>query len=115
MIELTAEPTAADIDLVTVLAALADPVRMTYVQALSRRPTATRCGEVLKDSSITISKSTLSHHLRVLREAGLTHTEVDGSYRFVSLRRDDLEARYPGLLNVVCHTNALIETVPLGV
>lgn len=115
MIEPTAEPTAAVIDLVTVLAALADPVRIAYVQALSRTRTATRCGEVLKDSSITISKSTLSHHLRVLREAGVTHTEVNGSYRFVSLRRDDLEDRFPGLLNAVCNTDSLTEPVPLGV
>lgn len=115
MIELTAEPDAAELALVTVLAALADLVRMTYVQALFRLATATRCGEVLKDTSITIGKSTLSHHLRVLREAGLTHTEIDGSYRFVSLRRDDLEARFPGLLAVVCNTNVQIEPVPLGV
>jgi len=48
-----------------------------------------------------MSKSTLSHHLKVLREAGLTVTRVDGTRRMVSLRADDLDARFPGLLRTV--------------
>ncbi len=47
------------------------------------------------------SKATRSHHLKVLREAGLTHTRVVGTTRLVTLRRDDLEAAYPGLLGAV--------------
>ena len=46
-------------------------------------------------------KSTLSHHLRVLREAGITHTHVLGSRREVSLRWGDLETRFPGLLTAI--------------
>jgi DNA-binding transcriptional ArsR family regulator len=48
-----------------------------------------------------VSKSTMSHHLRVLRQAGITHTRVSGAHRYVSLRWDDLEARFPGLLEAV--------------
>ena len=48
-----------------------------------------------------MAKSTLSHHLRVLREAGLTLTEPNGTQRVVSLRRDDLDERFPGLLDAV--------------
>lgn len=102
MIESLAGPDTADLDLVTVLNALADPVRLTYVQALAAAGASTLCGEVLRDSGITITKSTLSHHLRVLREAGLTRTRVVGTRRQVSLRRDDLEERFPGLLDAVC-------------
>ncbi len=45
--------------------------------------------------------STCSYHLRLLREAGLTRTRAEGTQRFISLRRDDLEERFPGLLGVL--------------
>ena len=51
--------------------------------------------------SVPVAKSTLSHHLRVLREAGITLTEPSGTQRVVSLRADDLNARFPGLLDAV--------------
>ena len=44
------------------------------------------------------TKSTLSHHLKVLREAGVTRTRQEGTRCFVTLRRDSLDARLPGLL-----------------
>jgi DNA-binding transcriptional ArsR family regulator len=43
----------------------------------------------------------MSHHLKVLREAGLTRTRVDGVRRYVSLRRQDVDGRFPGLLDAV--------------
>jgi len=46
-------------------------------------------------------KATLSHHLKVLRESGLTHTRCEGRSRLISLRREDLEDRFPGLLDAV--------------
>ena len=51
--------------------------------------------------AVPVAKSTLSHHLRVLREAGLTLTEPTGTQRVVSLRRADLDERFPGLLDAV--------------
>ena len=48
-----------------------------------------------------VTKATASHHFKVLREAGITLTRVDGAHRFLTLRRDDLDARFPGLLDAV--------------
>jgi DNA-binding transcriptional ArsR family regulator len=45
-----------------------------------------------------VAKSTGSHHLKVLREAGVVRAQVDGTRRYYTLRRDDLEQRFPGLL-----------------
>ena len=55
------------------------------------------CGRL----EVSVSKSTLTHHLRVLRDAGLTITRTEGVQRLVSLRREDVEARFPGLLDCV--------------
>ncbi len=48
-----------------------------------------------------LSKATLSHHFRVLREAGILRTRPDGRKRLLSLRESDLNARFPGLLQAV--------------
>lgn len=57
------------------------------------------CGELGRH--IELHKSTLSHHYRVLREAGITRTTVTGRTRVMRLRYEDLQARFPGLLDVV--------------
>jgi len=82
--------------LAAVMAALSDPVRVRIVRSLAAHGEAS-CGTF----ELGISKATRSHHLKVLREAGLTHTRVEGTHRFVSLRRDEVDARYPGLLGAV--------------
>jgi DNA-binding transcriptional ArsR family regulator len=51
--------------------------------------------------ALPVSDSTRSHHLRVLRDAGVTATRVVGTRRLVSLRREDVDARFPGLLDSV--------------
>jgi DNA-binding transcriptional ArsR family regulator len=107
VIEPITGPDPDDFDLATILSALGDPVRLAYVRAVAHAGSWAWCGEVLKNSGVNISKSTLSHHLRVLREAGLTHTRVDGSRRYVTLRRDDLDARFPGLLDAVCNASSM--------
>ncbi len=86
-------PAAEEIELTGVLHALSDPVRLEIVHAL-RASEECPCGAF----DAPVSKSTLSHHLKVLREAGLTRTRVDGNQRLVSLREEDLERRLPGLL-----------------
>ena len=82
--------------LIEVLAALSDPIRLGLVRVLSDG--AERGWGELR---APVAKSTLSHHLKTLREAGLTRTREEGTRCFVRLRRDDVEARFPGLLDAV--------------
>ena len=90
------QPAATEISLPGVMGALSDPVRVTIVRALAAE------GEKLCGSlDLGVSKATRSHHLRVLREAGITHTRVDGTRRYTSLRRDALDDRFPGLLDAL--------------
>lgn len=78
----------------TLLQALADPVRMDLLRSLASSDQPICCGSF----QVAVTKSTLSHHLRVLREAGVIEQRCDGTRRLTSLRRQDLDARYPGLL-----------------
>ena len=90
------EPRTEDLTLAAVMAALSDPVRVAIVRALAAEGERT-CGTF----DLGISKATRSHHLKILRESGVTHTRMEGTRRIVSLRRDDLDARFPGLLDAV--------------
>jgi DNA-binding transcriptional ArsR family regulator len=89
-------PRIDEVTLPDVLHALSDPVRLNIVRELAERNEQS-CSAV--ESSV--SKSTLSHHFKVLREAGITHTRVNGTHRYVSLRREELDTRFPGLLESV--------------
>ncbi|MCL2613988.1 MAG: ArsR family transcriptional regulator [Nocardioidaceae bacterium] len=80
-----------------VLAAVADPVRLEMVRRLSRTDEPVACG-ALYDG---ISKSTASHHFKTLREAGVVQRIVIGGNTHQRLRRDDVEAAYPGVLESV--------------
>jgi DNA-binding transcriptional ArsR family regulator len=90
------EPDAESLELTAVLQALGDPVRLQIVRELAGGAERT-CGSF----ELGVSKATGSHHFRVLREAGVTHTRLEGTRRHVSLRTADLEARFPGLLAAV--------------
>lgn len=89
-------PELEQMQLTGVLHALSDPVRLEIVRLLDAHDELS-CGRL----EVSVSKSTLSHHLRVLRDAGLTYTRTEGVQRLVSLRRDAVEARFPGLLHCV--------------
>ena len=104
-------PDLADLELVTVLHALGDPVRLEIVQALAgggERP----CSDLHGVGGITVA--TLSHHLRVLREAGLTRTRVSGKHRFLSLRLAELEHRFPGMITSVLRAGTEAAAVQAG-
>jgi DNA-binding transcriptional ArsR family regulator len=90
-------PATCDLQLHAVLHALSDPHRLQIVQALAASESALRCGTM----GLSITKSTATHHFRVLRDAGVIHQVEDGTARLNSLRREDLDARFPGLLDAV--------------
>ena len=80
-----------------VFAAVADPARRQIMSALARGDLS--AGEVA--ALFPITRPAVSRHLRVLREAGLVRTRLDGRKRLLSLRTDDVDACFPGLLNAV--------------
>jgi DNA-binding transcriptional ArsR family regulator len=87
-------PRRAEIELGAVLHALSDPVRLRIVGALANAEGEKPCGSF----DLPVTKSTCTHHFKVLREAGVIRQEHQGTARLNTLRRDDLEARFPGLL-----------------
>jgi len=91
-------PDRESIELPTVLFALSDPDRLEMVRQLRTGPMdAANCNAL--DPSIP--KSTKSHLMKVLREAGVIRNEPNGRHRTLTLRRDDLDARFPGLLDAI--------------
>ncbi|WP_053752916.1 ArsR/SmtB family transcription factor [Streptomyces sp. MMG1533] len=87
-----------DVPVLTALAALADPVRLTLVRELAGSPEWTRaCGSF----DVPVGKAALSHHFAVLRGAGLVEQRDEGPRRVNRLRRAEFEARFPGLLELV--------------
>jgi DNA-binding transcriptional ArsR family regulator len=90
-------PAREEIELAAVLHALSDPVRLGIVLDLRASGDERRCGSF----DAPVSKSTLTHHFRVLRQAGVISQRQDGTARLSRLRTDDLEASFPGLLEAV--------------
>ncbi len=80
-----------------VLAAIHDPVRLEIVRRLHNAGTALQCGALYAG----INKSTATHHFKILREAGLTERLVIDGLTYQKLRRDQVEAAIPGLLDSV--------------
>jgi DNA-binding transcriptional ArsR family regulator len=92
-----AHPLRAEIELGAVLHALSDPVRLRIVAALATEDGAHTCSSF----DVPVSKSTCTHHFKVLREAGVIHQRQEGTTRLNTLRREDLEARFPGLVATI--------------
>lgn len=91
-------PATSALDLATIMRTLGDPVRLEVVRLLADgRPRV--CGEL--SAALGLPASTASYHLRLMREAGVTRTRAEGTLRHISLRRDDLEQRFPGLVDVL--------------
>jgi DNA-binding transcriptional ArsR family regulator len=92
-------PERDEIELAAVLHALSDPLRLQIVAALAEEGEGQprTCGSF----SLPVTKSTCTHHFKVLREAGIIRQHQVGTARLNHLRRDDLEARFPGLLETI--------------
>lgn len=97
-------PPKEDVSLVGILFALSDPIRLRIVRLLSQQGEQSCSVFSGSTESEQIPKSTLTHHFKVLREAGLISTRNAGTQRFISLRNKDLEQRFPRLLKVILNT-----------
>ncbi|WP_308199127.1 helix-turn-helix domain-containing protein [Saccharothrix sp. S26] len=81
-----------------VLQAVADPIRLSLLRQLAaKEPEEIPCGVF----DLPVGKSGLSHHFAVLRMAGLLEQRDQGQQRLNRLRREEVEAAFPGLLALV--------------
>jgi DNA-binding transcriptional ArsR family regulator len=92
-------PDLASVDVLTVLEALADPVRLEIVRQLATctGTESLKCGQI----ELPVTKSTASHHLKALHRAGITAEREQGVSKYLRLRREELDARFPGLIESV--------------
>ena len=95
-------PARDQIELADVLHALSDPVRLRIVAALAGQDGELTCGSF----DVPVTKSTCTHHFKVLREAGVIHQRHEGTARLNALRRADLDARFPGLLETILRASS---------
>ncbi len=99
--EALSHPARDEIELPAVLHALSDPMRLRIVAKLALGDERT-CGSF----ELPVVKSTCTHHFRVLREAGVIRQRLEGTTRMNSLRRADLDTRFPGLVDAVLAASA---------
>ncbi len=92
-----AHPAREEIRLEGVLHALSDPMRLRVVSELAESDETLSCSCF----ELPVSKSTTTHHFRVLRESGVIRQTYQGTAKMSALRRDDLDALFPGLLDRV--------------
>ncbi len=97
--EQIAHPGREALELGAVLHALSDPVRLRIVAELAQGEGECTCGSF----ELPVTKSTCTHHFKVLREAGVIKQRQQGTTRLNTLRRADLEARFPGVLDAILH------------
>lgn len=91
-------PDLADVAVTTVMQALSDEARLSIVRQIMRTPGGEcACGEFCD----SLSKATVSHHMRVLRQAGLLLHRTEGTRSLTSLRTAEVEKRFPGLLRLI--------------
>ncbi|MET4783577.1 metalloregulator ArsR/SmtB family transcription factor [Glaciihabitans sp. UYNi722] len=93
-------PDLADVPLAGILSALGDPVRLKILRVLLDGQE-----HLGPDFAVGIGQSTLSHHMRILRQAGIAQSVPRGTRCFVSLRREEVDAQFPGLLNAVARAS----------
>lgn len=108
--EQIAHPTCEELELGAVLHALSDPVRLRIVAELAQGECECTCGSF----ELPVTKSTCTHHFKVLREAGVIKQRQQGTTRLNKLRRADLEARFPGLLETILRAADLDGTPPVA-
>ncbi|BDZ52174.1 transcriptional regulator [Frondihabitans sucicola] len=91
-------PAMDDVELVEVLRAVADPIRLHIVGVLADGEAHPK---TVDDWGVDVTKSTMSHHFKILRESGLTRTLVEGRTHCIQLRRVELDEKFPGLVDAL--------------
>ncbi|MFF3158509.1 ArsR/SmtB family transcription factor [Streptomyces sp. NPDC057910] len=92
-----AHPAREEIRLEGILHALSDPMRMRVVRSLATTEDELSCSHFV----LPVTKSTTTHHFRVLRESGVIQQVYRGTAKMNGLRRADLDALFPGLLDSI--------------
>jgi DNA-binding transcriptional ArsR family regulator len=92
-----AHPSRDEIELAAVLHALSDPIRLLMVRGLAGALEGRSCASF----DVPVTKSTCTHHFKILREAGVIRQRQEGTRRINTLRDEDLDARFPGLLATI--------------
>lgn len=95
------------LDGMTVLQALADPVRAEIVRQLAACDDAE--GLVCGDLDVSVAKSTASHHIKTLVLAGVVGEREDGRRKWLWLNNTELDHQFPGLIDAVLHATATAE------
>lgn len=94
-------PSIDNVTVSGILHALSDPVRLGIVAELRKCESGLNCIETRDRLKLVMPKSTCSQHYRILRESGLIQSERRGVELTSCLRRKELEARFPGLLDSI--------------
>ncbi|MGP3974239.1 ArsR/SmtB family transcription factor [Streptomyces sp. 8N114] len=93
-----------EVSVLTALSAVADPVRIELIRELASSPEWTRsCGSF----DVPVGKAAKSHHFTVLRGAGLVEQRDEGPKRVNRLRREEFDARFPGLLDLILRADSV--------
>lgn len=90
-------PHLKDVSIEQIFKALGDPIRLAAVVELMASEGEMACGTFTHN----VTKPTFSHHLQILREAGITMTRMEGTKKFVSIRAKELNKQFPGLLDLI--------------
>ncbi|HEY1855149.1 MAG TPA: helix-turn-helix domain-containing protein [Solirubrobacterales bacterium] len=96
--ERISHPAVESLELATIMRTLGDPLRLEIVRLVAEE-SELLCGDIY--DRLGLPASTGSYHTRLLREAGITRSRAAGTQRLISLRREDLESRFPGLVELI--------------
>jgi DNA-binding transcriptional ArsR family regulator len=94
-------PEIRDFDLFKIMRALTDETRLTIVATLAASP-GLACSGFKQD----VTPSVLTRHFRILREAGVIRQHDVGTRRINTLRKEELDQRFPGLFDLVLTESA---------
>lgn len=90
-------PSIEQVELTDIMYALSDPTRLEIVARLANAGRKMTCGEF----DLNRPKSSMSHHFKILRSAGLVETLIEGTEHMNALRVAEIEQKFPGVLQSV--------------